>query len=56
MCKRKYFGLGGGSEQGLDTLPSDYKSRVMALEVDEKPTEHYNDIGGLEKQVICFAQ
>jgi 26S proteasome regulatory subunit T5 len=36
----------------LDTLPSEYESRVKAMEVDEKPTEDYNDIGGLEKQVI----
>jgi 26S proteasome regulatory subunit T5 len=40
----------------LGTLPSEYESRVMALEVDEKPTEDYSDIGGLEKQVICFLQ
>jgi 26S proteasome regulatory subunit T5 len=36
----------------LDTLPSEYDSRVKAMEVDEKPTEDYNDIGGLEKQVL----
>jgi ATP-dependent 26S proteasome regulatory subunit len=40
----------------LDTLPSEYDSRVKAMEVDEKPTEDYNDIGGLEKQVICFPE
>lgn len=43
----------------LDTLPSEYDSRVKAMEVDEKPTEDYNDIGGLEKQVIlhsCFSE
>ncbi|KAM5551017.1 hypothetical protein ABKV19_027397 [Rosa sericea] len=34
----------------LDTLPSEYDSRVKAMEVDEKPTEDDNDIGGLEKQ------
>jgi len=27
---------------------------VKAMEVDEKPTEDYNDIGGLEKQVFYF--
>jgi ATP-dependent 26S proteasome regulatory subunit len=27
---------------------------VKAMEVDEKPTEDYNDIGGLEKQVITL--
>lgn len=35
----------------LDTLPSEYDSRVKAMEVDEKPTESYADIGGLDKQV-----
>lgn len=38
----------------LDTLPSEYDSRVKAMEVDEKPTEDYNDIGGLEKQVFIY--
>ncbi|KAJ8447823.1 hypothetical protein Cgig2_015186 [Carnegiea gigantea] len=38
----------------LDTLPSEYDSRVKAMEVDEKPTEDYNDIGGLEKQASSF--
>jgi 26S proteasome regulatory subunit T5 len=38
------------------TLPPEYDSWVMALEVDEKPTEDYNDIGALEKQVICFVE
>jgi len=35
----------------LDTLPPEYDSRVKAMEVDEKPTEEYNDIGGLDKQI-----
>lgn len=35
----------------LDTLPAEYDSRVKAMEVDEKPTETYADIGGLDKQV-----
>ncbi|MCO5610293.1 hypothetical protein L7F22_064529 [Adiantum nelumboides] len=35
----------------LDTLPSEYDSRVKAMEVDEKPTEDYGDIGGLDKQI-----
>ncbi|XP_038982028.1 26S proteasome regulatory subunit 6A homolog isoform X1 [Phoenix dactylifera] len=34
----------------LDTLPSEYDSRIKAMEVDEKPADDYNDIGGLEKQ------
>ena len=28
-----------------------YDSRVKAMEVDEKPTETYNDVGGLDKQI-----
>ncbi|KAG7877499.1 hypothetical protein KL937_004694 [Ogataea polymorpha] len=35
----------------LDQLPAEYDSRVKAMEVDEKPTETYADIGGLDKQV-----
>lgn len=35
----------------LETLPAEYDSRVKAMEVDERPTEQYNDIGGLEKQI-----
>lgn len=35
----------------LDTLPSEFDSRVKAMEVDEKPTEDYSDIGGLDKQI-----
>ncbi|RUP46769.1 hypothetical protein BC936DRAFT_146544 [Jimgerdemannia flammicorona] len=31
--------------------PLRYDSRVKAMEVDEKPTEDYNDIGGLDKQI-----
>ncbi|KAE9448205.1 hypothetical protein C3L33_19897, partial [Rhododendron williamsianum] len=31
-----------------------YDSRVKAMEVDEKPTEDYNDIGGLEKQARFY--
>ncbi|CAI2024069.1 hypothetical protein SEUBUCD646_0H01640 [Saccharomyces eubayanus] len=35
----------------LDTLPSEFDSRVKAMEVDEKPTETYSDVGGLDKQI-----
>lgn len=34
-----------------EKLPAEYDSRVMAMEVDEKPTESYADIGGLDKQI-----
>ena len=32
-------------------LPAEYDSRVKAMEVHEKPTEEYSDIGGLDKQI-----
>lgn len=35
----------------LDTLPAEYDSRVKAMEVDEKPKEKYQDVGGLDKQI-----
>eukprot|EP00440_Ansanella_granifera_P050643 gb/GFBE01054890.1/.p1 GENE.gb/GFBE01054890.1/~~gb/GFBE01054890.1/.p1 ORF type:complete len:451 (+),score=167.74 gb/GFBE01054890.1/:1-1353(+) len=35
----------------LDKLPAEYDSRVKAMEVDERPTDQYSDIGGLEKQI-----
>ncbi|KAI9663341.1 MAG: 26S proteasome regulatory subunit 6A [Alyxoria varia] len=35
----------------LDTLPAEYDNRVKAMEVDEKPTEKYGDVGGLNKQI-----
>ena len=35
----------------LDKIPPDYDSRVTAMEVDEKPTEEYTDVGGLDKQI-----
>eukprot|EP00033_Pygsuia_biforma_P001054 GCRY01001201.1.p1 GENE.GCRY01001201.1~~GCRY01001201.1.p1 ORF type:complete len:428 (+),score=124.10 GCRY01001201.1:158-1441(+) len=35
----------------LDKLPAEYDARVKAMELDEKPTETYTDIGGLDKQI-----
>ncbi|XP_030849278.1 26S proteasome regulatory subunit 6A-B [Strongylocentrotus purpuratus] len=35
----------------LETLPQEFDSRVKAMEVDERPTEQYSDIGGLDKQI-----
>jgi 26S proteasome regulatory subunit T5 len=35
----------------LEKLPSEYDSRVKAMEVDERPSEEYTDVGGLEKQI-----
>ena len=33
----------------LEKLPTEYDSRVKAMEVDEKPQEEYQDIGGTYK-------
>jgi 26S proteasome regulatory subunit T5 len=35
----------------LDKHPPEYDSRVKAMEVDERPTESYADIGGLDDQI-----
>jgi 26S proteasome regulatory subunit T5 len=35
----------------LEKLPTEFDSRVKAMEVDEKPSEDYTDIGGLDKQI-----
>jgi 26S proteasome regulatory subunit T5 len=35
----------------LEKLPTEYDSRVKAMELDEKPSEDYNDIGGCDKQI-----
>ena len=35
----------------LDKLPVEYDPRVKAMEVDEKPTEEYSDVGGCDKQI-----
>lgn len=36
----------------FDKLPTDFDTRVKAMELDEKPTETYEDIGGLERQIM----
>jgi hypothetical protein len=45
------IGVNKDSYLVLDTLPAEYDSRVKAMEVDEKPTERYSDVGGLDKQI-----
>lgn len=35
----------------LEKLPPEYDSRVKAMEVDERPSEQYSDIGGCDKQI-----
>uniref|UniRef100_H0XUT0 AAA+ ATPase domain-containing protein n=1 Tax=Otolemur garnettii TaxID=30611 RepID=H0XUT0_OTOGA len=34
-----------------EILPTEYDSLVKAMEMDERPTEQYNDIGSLDKQI-----
>mmetsp|Transcript_10220 Transcript_10220/g.11683 ORF Transcript_10220/g.11683 Transcript_10220/m.11683 type:complete len:466 (+) Transcript_10220:46-1443(+) len=35
----------------LEKLPAEFDSRVKAMEIDEKPSEEYSDIGGVDKQI-----
>jgi len=35
----------------LEKLPTEYDARVKAMEVDERPTDSFQDIGGLDKQM-----
>uniref|UniRef100_A0A7S1ZJK6 AAA+ ATPase domain-containing protein n=1 Tax=Trieres chinensis TaxID=1514140 RepID=A0A7S1ZJK6_TRICV len=35
----------------LEKLPAEFDSRVKAMEVDERPTEEYSDIGGADRQI-----
>jgi len=35
----------------LEKLPAEFDSRVQAMEVDERPTEQYSDIGGCDQQI-----
>ena len=35
----------------LDALPCEFDSRVKAMEVDEKPQEDFNEVGGLDSQI-----
>ncbi|GJJ15540.1 26S proteasome regulatory subunit 6A [Clathrus columnatus] len=50
------IGVNKDSYLVLDTLPAEYDSRVKAMEVDERPTETYTDIGGLDKQIEELAE
>ncbi|PPQ92831.1 hypothetical protein CVT25_004319 [Psilocybe cyanescens] len=45
------IGVNKDSYLVLDTLPTEYDSRVKAMEVEEKPKEQMDVIGGLEKQI-----
>ena len=39
------------SMRSSDEPRTEYDARVKAMEVDERPTETYTDIGGLDKQI-----
>jgi len=45
------IGVNKDSYLVLEKLPAEYDSRVRAFEVDERPTEQYTDIGGLDSQI-----
>merc|ERR1712066_665677 len=45
------IGVNKDSYLVLEKLPTEFDSRVKAMEVDEKPTEQYSDVGGLDKQI-----
>ena len=40
-------GVNKGTYLIFEKLPAEYDSRVKVMEIDEKPKEEYNDIGGL---------
>ena len=42
-------GVNKDSHLLLEKLPAEYDSRVQAMELDERPSEEYTDIGGLDK-------
>ena len=35
----------------IEKLPIEYDHRVKAMEVDERPSDNYSDIGGLDHQI-----
>lgn len=43
------IGVNKDSYLVLDALPAEYDSRVKVMKVDERPTETYTDVGGLDK-------
>eukprot|EP00501_MAST-03F_sp_TOSAG23-6_P000937 GSMAST32.ASY1.ANO1.973.1 assembled CDS len=45
------IGLVSDTELKPSDLVVEYDSRVKAMEVDERPTEEFSDIGGLDKQI-----
>ncbi|KAH9365056.1 hypothetical protein HPB48_016406 [Haemaphysalis longicornis] len=50
-CPGDLVGVNKDSHIILETLPPMYDARVSAMEVVDRPTEEYSDIGGLDKQI-----
>lgn len=48
---RYYVGVNKVSNVIVETLPPEYDSRVTAMQVNEWSTEHYSDIGRLDKLI-----
>uniref|UniRef100_A0A1A9ZIZ9 Proteasomal ATPase second OB domain-containing protein n=1 Tax=Glossina pallidipes TaxID=7398 RepID=A0A1A9ZIZ9_GLOPL len=44
-------GVNKDSYSVLETLSAEYDARVKTMEADERPTEQYSDIDGLDKQI-----
>ena len=51
VCKTFYISVKTVDKCTTVALYNRYDSRVKAMEVDERPTEQYSDIGGLDKQI-----
>ena len=51
VCKTFCIGVKTVDKCTTVVLYDRYDSRVKAMEVDERPTEQYSDIGGLDKQI-----
>lgn len=51
MLPGELVGVNKDSYIVLEKLPTEFDSRVKAMEVDEKPTEDYSVIGGLDQQI-----
>lgn len=46
-----FVGVNKDSFLIYEKLPSEYDPRAKAMEVDERPTESYAEVGGLDKQI-----
>ena len=46
-----FVGINKGTCMLYQLLPTEYDKRVKAMLLEEKPTDDYTDIGGLDKQI-----